>query len=114
MRREGGQENELFSGLDIVLTDDLELLDKLRRKVKEYGERVGFTAPEADPHGTYKRDILQRLLDRGNISAKELGEELKARYGSGFSVGAFNDAYGVIAKYNSKEFEGVRGGTGLK
>jgi hypothetical protein len=104
----------------IELPKDLELLEKLRRKLQEYKQRLEtekaqspYQAPEtfADTH--YKIAVLGKLLSEGSVSTYDLSRELNERDGY-FDANAFQNACSVIHDYATTGGQAVDGGTGLK
>jgi hypothetical protein len=96
----------------IVLTTDPDLKAKLKRKLAEYKTRMQYRAPETDPHGWYKLNVLARLLTEGMVNVPALQAEF--RHHSWYDEYAFADAVSVINAYNSGNNSAVYGGTGLK
>ena len=95
----------------IELTEDTEVLAKLRRKLEEYDTRLLNRSPEADPHATYKRDILKYLLETGGVITDELMSKAKTLVW--FNEWAFKDALAIVNAYNSDNTGLLYGGTGL-
>jgi len=98
--------------MQIELTADADLAARLRRKLEEYNRRLAFQAPEVDPHATYKRWALQKLLKNGSLNVTEMRAACETL--SWYSSSAFEDAIRVIDAYNANDLVSVHGGTGLR
>ena len=85
----------------IRLPDDEEMQARLRHKLAEYKERIEpYRAPELQQDTYFKIQVLERLLERGEVNTYNLSLELAARLGKReFSVDDFNNACAVIQDY---------------
>ena len=93
----------------IVLTEDFEILEKLKRKLAEYKKR-DYTL-EANSHEWLKRTILSDLLKNREVNAETFFTKHNV---SSFSTRTvFEDALFIIDSYNRDDLSALYGGTGL-
>ena len=61
----------------IRLPDSEKEVERLKRKLEEYRKRYGYRAPEQiSVHARLKNDILEELLEQGEISKTEIAGKL--------------------------------------
>ena len=74
----------------------------LEGKLAEYESRRNgkFNGVEVQLDSICKGAIIQRLLKDGNVDADVLKSDMMAAYGENFNEDIFQNAWGVIKKYN--------------
>jgi hypothetical protein len=109
----------------LVLPDDEERVEQLKRKLEEYRERIA-SAHRANPNkhpgfinlvmadALYKKEILERLLRDGQVNTWVLSLELGNTYGPNFDLEVFDNACGVIDDYCKTGGASIIRGTGLQ
>ncbi len=95
----------------IVLNRDRK--EQLTQKLEEYQQRDPYKAPETKMDTVCKTEVLNALLEDGEVDTENLREELRQKYRSGFHEPAFDNAIFVINNYNENGGVDVSGGSGL-
>ena len=105
----------------LILPDNPKVKDRLKRKIKEYYQRMkrlksesSFTNPEMvyTTLTGYKALIAQRLTLCGEVDTEALSRELREEYGF-VNYEDFNNAIGVIEDYCKTGGQNCCQGTGF-
>ena len=91
----------------LVLTDDGERVEKLRRKLREYVNRgYAHRAPEVDPSAVYRYRLLALLLNQKIVDLADFKSKCTR-------LDAYHEAVTIIRAYNSGDHTKIDKGTGL-
>ena len=110
---------ELKRAVEVLLPRDEIKVEKLRKKLDEYSERVRnggkFLEGKLCHSGTLtddalKMEIMDYALRNGGINCRLTYEDLVDRYGKGAVCPIF---YNIIADYLETSGKNLKGGTGL-
>jgi len=111
----------MIKALHIILPNDHDVRDKLKKKITEYEKRVGKLKKQLNlfnPELSYnsipgfKALIARRLYQCGEIETREMAKELTEEYGR-LDPEQFNAAASVINDYCNTGGKKVKKGTGF-